>query len=93
MRLLKQQTGLERFRVRSLRAIVRLVFLAMLAIAALILLALRTLSLAERLAQLSQPLRRAKGQIYYRLAVGYGLPMNSRSFTAPWAMAASTGGM
>ena len=70
IRLLKQEVGLEGFRIRSLRAIKRLVFLAMLAIAFLMVLSLRTLSLAERVVEVGKPLRRAKGIIGYRLARG-----------------------
>ena len=70
IRLLKQEVGLEGFRIRSLEAIKRLVFLAMLAIAFLVMLSLRALSFAERLVRLGKPLRRAKGAIYYRLTRG-----------------------
>lgn len=70
IRLLKQEVALEGFRIRSLQAIRRLVFLAMLAIAFLVLLSLRTLSFAERLVRLGKPLRRARGVIYYRLIRG-----------------------
>jgi len=70
IRLVKQRVGLEGFRIRSLRAIRRLCFLALLAIAFLVTLSLKTLSLAERIAKCGQPLRRATGMILYRLARG-----------------------
>jgi len=70
IRLVKQRVGLEGFRIRSLRAIRRLCFLALLAIAFLVTLSLKTLSLAERIAKRGQPLRRATGMILYRLARG-----------------------
>lgn len=70
VRLLKQEVGLEGFRIRSLQAIRRLVFMALLAMAFLVWLGQKTLSLAEQVIRRGQPLRRARGMILYRLARG-----------------------
>jgi len=69
-RLLKQEVGLEGFRIRSLEAIRRLVFMALLAIAFLVWLGEKTLGLAEQVIRRGRPLRRARGMILYRLARG-----------------------
>ncbi|MGB2753681.1 MAG: transposase [Phycisphaerae bacterium] len=70
IRVLKQEVGLEGFRIRCLEAIRRLVFLALLAIAFLVSISEKTLSLAEQIIRRGQPLRRARGMILYRLARG-----------------------
>jgi len=70
VRLLKQEVGLESFRIRSLEAIRRLVFMALLAMAFLVWLGEKTLSLAEQVIRRGRPLRRARGMILYRLARG-----------------------
>ncbi len=79
VRVLKQEVGLEGFRIRSLEAIRRLVFMALLAMALLVRLGEKTLSLAEYVIRRGQPLRRARGMILYRLARGMRRVFNQLS--------------
>ena len=78
-RTLKQEVGLEGFRVRRLEAIRRRLFLALPAMAFLVWLGEKTLSLAEQVIRRGRPLRRARGMVLYRLARGTRCLLNSRS--------------
>jgi len=70
VQFLKGCIGLEGFRVRSLRAIERLLLLALLAFAFLALMLIGSFRLSDQLIALAQPLPKPAQLLYYRLLSG-----------------------